>query len=62
MTTEFNQRERYILASALGDRIFMLERSGDFPEKSMLKELHKKVNSWVWEVEGDITSNNGAGD
>jgi len=57
-----NRRERYLLSNCLKRTIEKLNHSGDFPEKRLYEKLNKKVMGWVWEAEGDITSDKGVGE
>ncbi len=62
MTTHLNRRERYILLSAFQMQVMRLREDGDYPERPLHKKLMDKARRWVYEIEGDITSDEGVGE
>jgi len=59
---ELNRRERYMLLNAFIMMQLRLIDSGDYPEKKLHDKFAEKVGKWVYEAEGDITSDEGVGE
>ena len=62
MATELNRRERYILFNAFMLQTMRLIDSGDYPERELHNKLLNKAGRWVYEADGDITSDEGVGE